>query len=74
MTSGRSQEKPFIDVTWNQSQTVHTEGRNISDSVELHRRSQNNIFVIGRNVGENIEDCMERIIGCTDRLHKIHLM
>ena len=37
-------------------QTVHAERRNISYSDEAHRRYQNNMYVIGRNVGENIED------------------
>ena len=39
----------------NQSPIVRAERRNISDSNEVHRRYQNNIYITGCIAGENIE-------------------
>ena len=61
---------------WNQSQTVHAERRNISNSDEVHRRHQNNIHIPGFIVGEKHWRLLEsgwrkRIVRCMDRIHKI---
>ena len=78
VTSGLLQEKSFIVITLNQSQTLRVERRIMSYSVEVHRRYQNNKIITGRFVEQKNWRVLERgwrkrIVRCTDRLHKIHL-
>ena len=59
-----------------QSQSVRAERRIIPYSTEVHQRSQNNIYIDGRNFGKQIEDYWnvdgeKRIVRCTDRIRKI---
>ena len=61
------------------SQTVHAERRNMSDSDEIHRRYQNDSYILGCNGGETYWRLLERgwrkrIIWCMDRLHKNHFI
>ena len=52
-TSGLLQENSFIVHVKTQSQTVRAERRIISYSVEVHRRYQNDSYILGCIDGEN---------------------
>ena len=71
MTSGVLQKISFIAITWTQSPTARAERRIISYSDEVHRRYQNNTYITGCIVGEDIDDYWnvdgERIIRCMDK-------